>query len=516
MRHRICQGGWWCAAPASTCAPASPCSRAPCWSSPCSTGLALRGDGPAPGVPVVPRRRASRTAGSRSPTRSRTTPTTRTSSWPRRAGDQPRALRALAGRRGRDGGARRALAPAGRGRGRARAGVDPDLLEGLVFLESAGREDAMAGDTEGAVGLTQILAETGPEPARDAGRRRAQPRLTRRIERAFRRGRHRRGRRRCGRSAAGRRALRPGQGAGRHRALPDDRARGAGPRGPRVRLLPHGDREPPGRAAAPTARSGRPTPGSTSTRRRTATPTCSASSPRSATTRRTTCGSSARPARSCACTREDPGELARLQALQTAKNSAEEVLHPPGDDAALRAPGGAAGGVGRRRDPRVPERARAHRAGARRPRMGELAQRVGAGPGSTAGCGPRRSRWRSTSARRRASTPAGRDRWSSPRRCATRSTSASSLRRNREATRNYSLHTTGWAFDIARDYASKRQALAFQFVLDRLQVLDVIAWVREPGAIHITAASDAEALLPLLERLATAERPRARASASRR
>ena len=37
----------------------------------------------------------------------------------------------------------------------------PDQLEALVFLESAGREDAMAGNTEGAVGLTQILAETG-------------------------------------------------------------------------------------------------------------------------------------------------------------------------------------------------------------------------------------------------------------------------------------------------------------------------------------------------------------------
>ncbi len=30
-----------------------------------------------------------------------------------------------------------------------------------MFLESAGREDAIASDTEGAVGLTQILAETG-------------------------------------------------------------------------------------------------------------------------------------------------------------------------------------------------------------------------------------------------------------------------------------------------------------------------------------------------------------------
>ena len=30
-----------------------------------------------------------------------------------------------------------------------------------MFLESAGRPDAIASDTEGAVGLTQILAETG-------------------------------------------------------------------------------------------------------------------------------------------------------------------------------------------------------------------------------------------------------------------------------------------------------------------------------------------------------------------
>src|SRR3954449_898219 len=40
-------------------------------------------------------------------------------------------------------------------------GVDPDTLEGIVFLESAGRPDVVAGgDLEGAVGLTQILAST--------------------------------------------------------------------------------------------------------------------------------------------------------------------------------------------------------------------------------------------------------------------------------------------------------------------------------------------------------------------
>jgi Transglycosylase SLT domain len=39
--------------------------------------------------------------------------------------------------------------------------VDPDLLEAIVFLESAGRPDVIAGgDVNGAVGLTQILAST--------------------------------------------------------------------------------------------------------------------------------------------------------------------------------------------------------------------------------------------------------------------------------------------------------------------------------------------------------------------
>ncbi len=60
---------------------------------------------------------------------------------------------------------------------------------------------------------------------------------------------------------------------------------------------------------------------------------------------------------------------------------------------------------------------------------------------------------------------------------------------DREATAAYSLHTTGFAFDIARDYRSRAQALAFQFVLDRLAALGLIAWIREPQAIHITVAS---------------------------
>lgn len=41
-------------------------------------------------------------------------------------------------------------------------GIDPNLLEGLVFLESAGNPNALAGtDAADAAGLTQILAQTG-------------------------------------------------------------------------------------------------------------------------------------------------------------------------------------------------------------------------------------------------------------------------------------------------------------------------------------------------------------------
>ncbi|MCW2951967.1 MAG: Lytic transglycosylase catalytic, partial [Conexibacter sp.] len=62
---------------------------------------------------------------------------------------------------------------------------------------------------------------------------------------------------------------------------------------------------------------------------------------------------------------------------------------------------------------------------------------------------------------------------------------------NSEATHAFSVHTTGWTFDFSRRYASRRQAAAVQFVLDRLQALDLIAWVREPAAIHVTVAGDA-------------------------
>jgi len=78
------------------------------------------------------------------------------------------------------------------------AGVNADRLEGLVLLESAGRPDAVAGggsDLDGAVGLTQILAETGQNLLGMEIDLAASERLTRQIARAERRGRTTRARR---------------------------------------------------------------------------------------------------------------------------------------------------------------------------------------------------------------------------------------------------------------------------------------------------------------------------------
>jgi Transglycosylase SLT domain len=51
--------------------------------------------------------------------------------------------------------------------------------------------------------------------------------------------------------------------------------------------------------------------------------------------------------------------------------------------------------------------------------------------------------------------------------------------------------TTGYSFQITRRYASGAQAGAFQAMLDRLQSLNLIAWARGSSTIEVTVASDA-------------------------
>jgi hypothetical protein len=57
-----------------------------------------------------------------------------------------------------------------------------------------------------------------------------------------------------------------------------------------------------------------------------------------------------------------------------------------------------------------------------------------------------------------------------------------------------SMHTTGFAFDLSRRYRTAAQAQALQFWLDRLTALDLIAWAREPTTIHVTVGPRAAQL----------------------
>jgi soluble lytic murein transglycosylase-like protein len=199
--------------------------------------------------------------------------------------------------------------------------------------------------------------------------------------------------------------------------------------------------------------------------------------------------------------RSDPTELRAIATAQTAKNSAEELLHPAAETPAYETPQDLADGYDGGDIVALPLDTR--QTGLRLdPRMGELAKKVGAKPTLYRGLRPEAlamALYIGAQVRAAAKDPAS------------SLTVTSSVRDERyqhelvktnfQATRNFSLHTTGWAFDVLRRYRSPRQALAFQSVLDRLTSLNLIAWVREPEAIHITVSADASALEPLLDRV---------------
>jgi len=64
---------------------------------------------------------------------------------------------------------------------------------------------------------------------------------------------------------------------------------------------------------------------------------------------------------------------------------------------------------------------------------------------------------------------------------------------------DFTLHTTGNSFDFKRKYRNDEQALAFQFVLDRLSALGVIAYTKVNDTIHVTVSPRADALLGDIE-----------------
>ena len=198
--------------------------------------------------------------------------------------------------------------------------------------------------------------------------------------------------------------------------------------------------------------------------------------------------------------RDDRTELERLIALHGAKGSAEEVLHPPGSVPQFADPGQLRAAWDDEADRRVPRHAGGHGPGARRQAWASWRAGSTSPPGSTAGCGPRRSRWRSTSARRSARSAAPRRSWS-PRRCATSATRRSSSRAT--ARRPATSRCTRRAGRSTSSAATSRAARRWRSRTCSTGC-PCSAGSRGCGsrsAIHVTVSSEAEALLPLLERI---------------
>ena len=333
------------------------------------------------------------------------------------------------------------------------------------MLESAGRPDARASDDlRSAAGLTQILAETGQNLLGMHIDVKASERLTRGILRGHRVQAREAARRRVDERFDPAKAI---EATARYL----DFAKGKlGRDDLAVVSLPHGHRQPA--AGADGLRQGRRP-------LRAAVLRLHAPAPRrgvaqagvaAATTPRPTCGACSRPARSCACTATIPQALQREAVLQSAQGLGRGGPAPAPSARRSSATPSRSGARGRRRAARRstgsvlapyglqhgPEHGRA-RGGAikqsprlyraLRPQALAMLQALGAGDARDLG------------------QPAA-DRHEHGARQAT--TSACWPRPNSEATHAYSLHTTGYAFDIARGYRSRAQALAFQFVLDRL------------------------------------------------
>ena len=55
------------------------------------------------------------------------------------------------------------------------------------------------------------------------------------------------------------------------------------------------------------------------------------------------------------------------------------------------------------------------------------------------------------------------------------------------------MHATGFAFDIRRRYGSGAQAAVFQWTLERLEALGLIAWSRGRSVIHVVVSPRADA-----------------------
>ncbi len=363
-------------------------------------------------------------------------------------------------------------------------GIDPGLLEGIVFVESAGRPDAIAGtDPANAAGLTQILAQTGQSLLGmhiDLAQSRS---LTTGIAKA---------------AAAGDAAK--ADRLARRRAQVDDRFNPRKALAATVRYLEFARRrfgrsdlaivsyhmgvgnlsqvlaDYDGGTAVPYAQLYFD---STPERHRTAFRMLAGFGDDSSLYYWKILGA----AQIMDLYRSDRAGLTRLSALQTATDSAAFVLHPPDRSTVFADPGALASAYAIRAVLPLPANAKALGL-AYDPSMGSGAHRLGVSRALYRGLRPAAldllielaARVQALSSRAASLTVTG-------------------------AVADYKYQAAlgvhdppaagGWSFELARRYASRAQADAVQALLDRLQALNLIAWQRYPGTIEVTVASDA-------------------------
>ncbi len=363
--------------------------------------------------------------------------------------------------------------------------VPADLLEGLVFVESAGRAQVIAGTSVAdAVGLTQILAGTGRVLLGMHINLKASARLTSQIASAL-------GAARTERAAA----------LERRRAAVDDRFNPARELAATVRYLRIAEHDLGGRLdlAISAYHAGignmqqvlRDYGGGGAVSYARLYFDVSPSSHAAAYDLLSSLGDDSSlyywrvlgAERIMALYRTDRGRLRRLNALENAYPSDAEVLVPPASGDSFADPQALAGAYGSRAVVPLPRNAAALHL-AYSSALGGLAHSLQVPVALYRGLRPAALRTLlSIAAEVHALAPAG-----------TPLIVVAAV-----ADRRYESKlgvadppaTTGYTFSIERRYRSETEAAAFQFVLDRLQSLDLIGWVREPSTIEITAAPNA-------------------------
>jgi len=191
--------------------------------------------------------------------------------------------------------------------------------------------------------------------------------------------------------------------------------------------------------------------------------------------------------------REDRGELERLARLQGRKATQEEVFHPEGETEAFATPDDIGAAIDDGTLLQLPRGAGYGYTIDKR--MGELAPELGAESDLYRALRPEALATLIYMAARVREINGGEGALNVTSTVRDREYQDALVGINDQASAAYSLHTTGWAFDIERRYSGDRQAEAFQFMLDRLRALNVIDYAYEPDAIHVTVSNEAKPLL---------------------